>query len=165
LSLEVLGLGPNEVDFRLGLEVYQEPRLTYDPELEALSPFCDSYTLAVCKWNRWQRLTDFATNQNNASIPVLNKRQELTNQINASFGVRHSIDQSEKGLQENYSTSGWVHRNKVRDRFLSPEANHACGPTTMHVGYGLVGSHQTPSNQQSAGDKSDEYHAVGDMKK
>jgi len=40
------GVGPNEVDFRLGLEVwYQEPRLTCDPELEAPSPFCDLYTL------------------------------------------------------------------------------------------------------------------------
>jgi hypothetical protein len=38
---------------------------------------------------------DFLTNQNNASIPVLYKQQELTNQTNAAFGVRHLIDQSE----------------------------------------------------------------------
>jgi len=43
---------------------------------------------------------------------VLNKQQELTNQINASFGVRLLIDQSEKGVKESYTNSGWVLRNK-----------------------------------------------------
>jgi len=81
---------------------YQEPRLTYDTELGALSPCCmDLYTLqAVCKQNGWPRLRDFPTNQNSAPIPVLNKQQESTHQTNASFGG-HLIDQSEKGLKEN----------------------------------------------------------------
>jgi len=60
---------------------YQEPRLTYDPELTALSIL---YGL-IYTWQAFLR--GFLTNQNNASIPVLNKRQEFPNRMMASRRV------------------------------------------------------------------------------
>jgi len=75
------------VDFRLGLEVwYQEPRLTCDPELEALSPFC---TYIPCKrfvTERMAKVEGFS-DQSECLNPVLNVRQELPKQSKASSRI------------------------------------------------------------------------------
>jgi len=107
------------VDFRLGLEVwYQEPRFTCDPELEALSLCMDLYTLqAVCKQNGWQRLRDFPTNQNNASIPVLNLRQDPNR-----ARPQRELYEIRLGAQE---------QRYMTDFFLQRQTKHAALPQCM----------------------------------